>query len=92
MVPCLLIGFTNMAKENVNHPSHYNQGGIEAIDAMIAAFGKAEVVAFCKINSFKYIWRANEKGKTTEDLKKARWYLDKAVELLEESPQHLNID
>lgn len=81
-----------MAKENVNHPSHYNQGAVECIDAMLSAFGKTEVVAFCKINSFKYIWRANDKCKTTEDLKKARWYLDKAIDLLEEQPQHLNID
>lgn len=81
-----------MAKENVNHPSHYNQGKVEAVDAMLSAFGKQEVISFCKINSFKYIWRANDKGKPIEDLKKAQWYLDKALELLEEEPQHLNID
>ena len=66
---------------NVNHPSHYNQGSIEAIDAMLAAFGFNEVISFCKINAFKYIWRANNKGKTIEDLQKASWYINKTLEL-----------
>ena len=39
---------------NVDHPAYYNRGNIECIDAMIAAFGKAEVAVFCKINAFKY--------------------------------------
>lgn len=72
-----------MAKEDVNHPSHYNQGKVECIDAMESAFGVESVVTFCKLNSFKYIWRANDKGNTLTDLKKAEWYLNKAVELLE---------
>lgn len=78
------IGYTNMAKENVNHPSHYNQGKIECIEAMQSAFKPEEVVSFCKLNAFKYIWRAGNKGgKVTEDLEKARWYLDKAIEILD---------
>ena len=68
---------------NVNHPSHYNQGNIECIDAMQAAYTKEEVIAFCKLNAFKYIWRAGNKGETLEDLQKADWYLDKAIELLQ---------
>lgn len=66
---------------NVNHPIHYNKGSIEAIDAMLAAFGIEEVISFCKINAFKYIWRANNKGKTIEDLQKASWYINKTLEL-----------
>lgn len=66
---------------NVNHPKHYNQGSIECIDAMIAAFGKEEVKSFCKLNAFKYIWRANYKNNAKEDLDKAVWYLTKALEL-----------
>ena len=68
---------------NVEHPTHYNnKRGIECIDAMIAAFGKSEAVTFCKINAFKYLWRAENKGKYKEDMEKAAWYINKANELL----------
>lgn len=67
----------------VNHPSHYTSGNIECIDAMVAAFGKEEVMSFCKLNAFKYIWRADLKnGK--EDLHKAAWYVAKYLELKED--------
>lgn len=70
--------------EQVNHPSHY-QGTIECIDAMVAAFGSEDTAMFCRINAFKYVWRAGKKTNNTQvqDLKKAVWYLNKAVELLE---------
>ena len=66
----------------VNHPKHYNQGGIECIDAMISAFGKDNVAGFCVINAFKYIWRAADKN-GMEDVDKAIWYLNKFKELNE---------
>lgn len=69
--------------EMVEHPQHYNQGNIECIDAMLAAFGATEVISFCKLNAFKYIWRAEDKLNTLEDLKKAAWYIDKTIELTE---------
>ena len=69
-------------KSNVEHPAHYNSGSIECIDAMIAAFGKQEVISFCKLNAFKYLWRAAYKGKYKEDIEKAGWYIDKAKELI----------
>lgn len=68
--------------EQVNHPSHYQGKGIECIDAMLSAFGPIEVASFCKINAFKYIWRSMNKGKPLEDIKKARWYLDKFIEII----------
>ena len=64
----------------VDHPSHYNQGGIECIDAMIAAYGIEAVKNFCKCNAFKYQWRFGDKN-GEEDLKKAQWYQNKYVEL-----------
>ena len=67
--------------DQVNHPQHYNSGGIECIDAMEAAFGKEEVASFCKLNAFKYIWRSNHKGKCAEDMEKAEWYIRKYNEL-----------
>lgn len=66
---------------NVNHPEHYNQGDIECIDAMISAYGTKAVYSFCICNAFKYIWRCAEKG-GSEDIEKAIWYLNKALELI----------
>lgn len=70
--------------KNVDHPSHYNQGSIECIDAMVAAFGTEKTALWCKINAFKYLWRSDYKN-GMEDLKKASWYINKAINLIEES-------
>ena len=83
----------NMSEiEGVNHPSHYNKGGIEAIDAMESAFGIDAVIAFCKCNAFKYQWRAGEKdGESYEkDIAKAQWYLNKATELMKKQPKKVS--
>ena len=67
--------------ENVNHPSHYNVGGIEVIDA-IEAWGLGE--GFNKGNAIKYIARAGHKdaAKEIEDLEKAAWYINREIERL----------
>jgi hypothetical protein len=65
--------------EAVNHPSHYlAESGIEVIDA-IDAWG----LGFCEGNVVKYVARARHKGRELEDLKKARWYLEHAIQQLE---------
>lgn len=69
--------------EMVNHPPHYQAGGLECIDVMEKLFGIDWVYHFCVLNAFKYQWRCNNKGKTVEDFRKAIWYNNKAVELLE---------
>lgn len=69
--------------DTVDHPSHYQSAsgnGIECIDAMKAAFGDYEVAVFCKVNAFKYLYRADAKG-GNEDIRKAVWYLNKFLEL-----------
>lgn len=69
--------------DNINHPQHY-EGNIECIDAMEEAIGTKGVISFCIGNAFKYIWRCRKKHKTPiEDLKKAQWYITKAIGLLE---------
>lgn len=73
----------NPTTDPVNHPNHYCQGGIECIDAMEAAFSKQIVADFCICNAFKYIFRCKNKN-GLEDVKKARWYLDKYLKLYEE--------
>lgn len=64
----------------VNHPPHYTQhpSGVECIDI-------TEHMNFCRGNAVKYIWRAGEKGSEIEDLKKARWYLDREIARIEKS-------
>lgn len=65
---------------SVDHPAHYNQGKYECIEVMREVFGDLAVKNFCHLNAFKYVWRANEKN-GIEDIKKARFYLDKMVEM-----------
>lgn len=67
--------------DNVNHPAHYEAStSIECIEAMMLLFGPRAVYDFCMCNAFKYIWRYRNKN-GLEDLHKAKWYLDKALEL-----------
>ena len=61
--------------ESVNHPSHYNKGKYEVIDVI-----EDWKLGFNLGNTVKYISRADHKGKTIEDLKKAQWYLNREIE------------
>jgi hypothetical protein len=65
--------------DNVNHPNHYTQGGIECIDALAAAtINLKGIEAVCTANAIKYLWRWKQKN-GVEDLEKARWYIDKLI-------------
>ena len=70
----------------VSHPPHYETGKFECIDAMVETQGAEAVKNFCICNAFKYIWRHNGKN-GVEDIKKARWYIDKYLELEGEQKQ-----
>ena len=73
-----------VTSDMVNHPSHYTQGGIECIDAIKAAtVGKTGIEAVCVANVVKYLWRYEEKN-GLEDVKKARWYLERLINELSE--------
>jgi len=63
--------------DTINHPAHYtaHPSGVECIEI-------AEHMNFCLGNALKYIWRAGLKGDAVEDLKKARWYVDREIERL----------
>ena len=63
----------------VDHPKHYNAGRIEVIDAI-----EDWKLSFHLGNVVKYVARAEHKGKPLEDLKKAVWYLNRAIEKLEQ--------
>ena len=63
----------------VNSPPHYKTGGIEAIEGIEASMGPEAYAGYLKGNIMKYMWRYERKGKPVEDLKKARWYLDRLI-------------
>lgn len=65
----------------VNRPAHYTDGKIEVID-----FIEDKKLGFCLGNVVKYVARAGKKDpeKEIEDLKKAKWYLERRIKELEE--------
>ena len=69
----------SLQPDMVNRPPHYNRHGVEAIDAIQAATGDGYEYHL-QGTVLKYIWRYRYKGKPLEDLKKARWYLDRLIE------------
>ena len=66
--------YGNIKHDAVNHPSHYTRGKIEVID-----FIEDQQLPYHLGNVIKYIARAGYKGDKLEDLKKARWYLDRYI-------------
>lgn len=61
--------------DKINHPKHYTNhpSGVECIQI-------TEHYGFNLGNVIKYIWRAEEKGAPLEDLKKAKWYLEREIQ------------
>lgn len=63
----------------VNKPAHYTEGNIETIDAIEASMSPEGFADYLKGNTLKYLWRYRHKGKPLQDLRKARWYLDRLI-------------
>ena len=65
-------------EDMINHPPHYTShpSGVECISV-------TEHMNFCVGNAVKYLWRAGSKGAALEDLRKARWYVDREIQRLE---------
>ena len=79
-------GYTSIktvTKDNVNSPDHYTTGGIETIDYIKAKLGKEGTISYCMGNVMKYTSRWQDKN-GLEDLKKAQWYLNYAINLMKE--------
>lgn len=71
-------------KRNVDHPAHYNQEGRkECIVEMREKFGDIATYWFCKLNAYKYAYRAGSKDGNSEeqDNAKIQWYEDYAEKL-----------
>ena len=66
----------------VNRPIHYNQAGIECITAIMAATHE-QCEGYLQGNIIKYIWRYRYKN-GLDDLKKAKWYIEKLIEVYKE--------
>ena len=67
----------------VNSPPHYKTGGIEAIEGIEASMAPEAYAGYLKGSVMKYLWRYEKKGKPLEDLKKARWFLDRLIQKVE---------
>lgn len=66
----------------VNHPKHYTSGKIEVIKIMEDQLTPEEYRGYIKGQVIKYITRERHKN-GLEDLKKARWYLDRLIKQME---------
>lgn len=71
-------------EDMVNSPKHYTQGDIECYQAEMAMVGKEVFTDHCVLSAFKYLWRWRHKN-GLQDLQKAQWWLNKAVEVQSES-------
>jgi hypothetical protein len=74
------------AKRNedpVNFPSHYNKGDIGCIDAIKACQGDG-FKYYLQGSAMKYLWRYEHKKKPTQDLEKAKWFINKLIETTQE--------
>jgi hypothetical protein len=74
-----------MSNDSVNHPKHYNinWNGEQAIEPY--GFIRSWRMGYAEGNIIKYVSRHKYKGKALQDLKKARWYLDRMIEELEKN-------
>lgn len=64
----------------INHPPHYTATAVEPIDVI-----EAWELGFHLGNAVKYIARHAHKGSAIDDLRKARWYLDREISRMESS-------
>lgn len=75
---------TSWGDEDVNSPAYYAaQGDIECIDAMESMLTREEIIGYLRGNSFKYRWRCRSKGNAVKDLRKAQWYENRLLSILQ---------
>jgi len=81
IIPILLDADATKTPENcpVSCPAHYNQGDVEAIDAISAALGRPGFTEYCRGQVLKYVWRMLLKGNPLQDAKKAQYYMNRIV-------------
>jgi Protein of unknwon function (DUF3310) len=67
-------GASTTLPEAITHPPHYCYGAYECLDVILDL-----QLPFLAAQCFKYLWRYRHKGKPLEDLRKARFYLDRLI-------------
>ena len=72
-----------VVRDTVNHPPHYNNGGMECIDYIRQQLGD-EFSSYCQGNVIKYLHRWRYKN-GIEDLRKAEWYLNAMIKSIREN-------
>ena len=72
-----------MAVDMVNHPPHYQHGGIETFEVIKTMLTREELIGYLKGQILKYRERAMFKGNPEQDYDKARWYYDRLKEVTE---------
>lgn len=69
-----------MEHDPVNHPPHYTQSPVECIEVIeYVTFGYPPEIRYHIGNVIKYLWRAPLKNNLEQDLRKAVWYMERAI-------------
>lgn len=77
----------NKPHDDINTPAHYHSGGIDVIGFAEKQFSKEQLIGSHRINVLKYVTRFDKKGSPLKDLKKARFYIDKLIDLERDSDE-----
>lgn len=75
--PCHLaeaVGKDEPAPKPERTPNHYKAADHDCLDEMVVLFGREAAITFCKLNVYKYRFRASEKN-GAQDIKKAEHYI-----------------
>jgi hypothetical protein len=80
-----VLNFNESVTDEIEKPAHYNYGKYETIDVIVDTLGEYEAINYCHGNVLKYAIRMWHKGNPEKDIKKAIWYANKMVELLEKT-------
>lgn len=70
-------------EDEINRPAHYHKGGIDVIGYAEKQFSDEERKGFYRISALKYITRFEDKGQPLKDLNKAKFFVDKLIEMQE---------
>lgn len=67
--------------DEIKNPPHYHRNGIDVIGFSELQFDSAELKGFYRINALKYVTRYHKKGTPLQDLQKAKFYIDKLIQM-----------
>ena len=75
--------------DEINKPLHYFRGGIDVIGFAEKQFSVEERRGFYRISALKYVTRFQDKGAPVKDLNKAKFFIDKLIDLeMKEGESH----